>query len=164
MSARNAADFTPASVPQTSRAMVVRGMPELLESLSTRDDVQLSLVTGNFEAVARVKLKAGGLGHWFARGPGRLRLRLGGPHDAAPDRASARRRGGGTRDLLAAGADARDRRHATGHRLRARRRPACVAVTTGPHSREELVGADVIVESTAELLEAIDALSVSMSD
>src|ERR1700760_2391596 len=39
--------------PDDLTSMVVRGMPELLASLSTRDDVRLSLVTGNFEAVAR---------------------------------------------------------------------------------------------------------------
>src|ERR1700744_591889 len=56
--------------PADLSSMVVSGMPELLKSLSERDDVQLSLVTGNFEAVARLKLKAGGLGHRFARGQG----------------------------------------------------------------------------------------------
>ena len=56
--------------PADLSSMVVRGMPELLASLSARDDVQLSLVTGNFEPVARMKLKAGGIGHWFAHGQG----------------------------------------------------------------------------------------------
>src|SRR5579875_3257349 len=41
--------------PSDLSSLVVRGMPDLLEALSARDDVQLSLVTGNFEAVARVK-------------------------------------------------------------------------------------------------------------
>ncbi len=35
----------------------------------------------------------------------------------------------------------------------------CVAVTTGPHARAELSGADVVVDSTAELLEALDSLT-----
>ncbi len=60
--------------PADLSSMVVRGMPELLESLSTRDDLQLSLVTGNFEAVARVKLKAGRARALVRPGTGRIRL------------------------------------------------------------------------------------------
>jgi phosphoglycolate phosphatase-like HAD superfamily hydrolase len=33
----------------------------------------------------------------------------------------------------------------------------CIAVTTGPHGRDELSGADFIVDTTTELLDAIQA-------
>jgi phosphoglycolate phosphatase len=57
-------------VPDDLSATVAPGMVELLESLSTRDDVVLSLVTGNLEAVARMKLKAAGVGGFFPGGQG----------------------------------------------------------------------------------------------
>jgi phosphoglycolate phosphatase len=46
------------------------GAQEVLERLAARDDVVLSLVTGNLEAIARVKLGRAGLGHHFARRQG----------------------------------------------------------------------------------------------
>jgi phosphoglycolate phosphatase len=44
---------------------VLPGIPELLESLSAREDVRLSLVTGNFEPIARLKLRRAGVGRFF---------------------------------------------------------------------------------------------------
>jgi phosphoglycolate phosphatase-like HAD superfamily hydrolase len=149
--------------PADLSGMVVRGMPELLDSLSTRDDVQLSLVTGNFEAVARLKLKAGRLGHWFARGQG-------GFGSDSEDRTMlppiARRRAGEAAGLstswprertLVIGDTPRDIACAHADDLR------CVAVTTGPHGREDLAGADLIADGTGELLEAINTLGASTS-
>ncbi|HEY2657287.1 MAG TPA: haloacid dehalogenase-like hydrolase, partial [Solirubrobacteraceae bacterium] len=52
---------------------VIDGMPELLDWLSNQGappPARLSLVTGNFEPVARLKLKRSGLGHRFAVGQG----------------------------------------------------------------------------------------------
>jgi len=147
--------------PSDLSSMVVSGMPELLESLSERDDVRLSLVTGNFEAIARVKLKAGGLGHWFAHGQG-------GFGSDSEDRTMlppiARRRAGEAAGLstswprertLVIGDTPRDIACARADDLR------CVAVTTGPHGRAELIGADVVCDSTAELREAIETLSAA---
>jgi phosphoglycolate phosphatase len=147
--------------PADLRSMVVRGMPELLESLSARGDSQLSLVTGNFEAVARIKLKAGGLGHWFARGQG-------GFGSDSEDRTMlppiARRRAGEAAGLatswprertLVIGDTPRDIACAHADDVR------CVAVTTGPYGRDELSGADLIAETPAALLEAIETLSAA---
>jgi phosphoglycolate phosphatase-like HAD superfamily hydrolase len=39
----------------------------------------------------------------------------------------------------------------------------CVAVTTGPHGRAELAGADLVVDSTAELRDAIETLTEATS-
>jgi phosphoglycolate phosphatase-like HAD superfamily hydrolase len=46
-------------------------MVELLDALAARpDEFKLSLVTGNLEAVARRKLAAAGVGHYFESGQG----------------------------------------------------------------------------------------------
>ena len=49
---------------------VVPGIPDLLGWLDGRPDVRLSLVTGNYEGVARLKLKRAGIGHYFPPGQG----------------------------------------------------------------------------------------------
>ena len=49
---------------------LVPGMTGLLGWLDGRQDVRLSLVTGNFECVARLKLKRAGIGHHFPSGQG----------------------------------------------------------------------------------------------
>lgn len=143
--------------------MVVRGMPELLASLSARDGMRLSLVTGNFEAVARLKLKAAGLGRWFARDQG-------GFGSDSEDRTMlppiARRRAGEAVGLetswprertVVIGDTPRDIACAHADGLR------CIAVTTGPHGREELSAADFVVDDTGALLETIDAVAAATS-
>lgn len=143
--------------PADLSSMVVRGMPQLLSSLAVEDGMRLSLVTGNFEPVARMKLKAGGIGKWFAHGQG-------GFGSDSEDRTMlppiARRRAGEAAGLgiswprertLVIGDTPRDIACAHADDVR------CIAVTTGPHRRDELVGADFIVDTTAELLDAIQA-------
>lgn len=149
--------------PADLSPMVVRGMPELLASLHGADGIQLSLVTGNFETVARLKLKAGGIGRWFARGQG-------GFGSDSEDRTMlppiARRRAGEAAGrqtswprerTVVIGDTPRDVACARADDLR------CIAVTTGPHGREELTGADLIVDSSEELLAAIETLSLAAS-
>jgi phosphoglycolate phosphatase len=46
------------------------GMLELLEALRERGDIRFSLVTGNYEAVARLKLERAGIGGFFPDGQG----------------------------------------------------------------------------------------------
>jgi phosphoglycolate phosphatase-like HAD superfamily hydrolase len=46
------------------------GMGELLEQLRERGDIRFSLVTGNYEAVARLKLERAGIGGYFPGGQG----------------------------------------------------------------------------------------------
>ena len=48
--------------PPSLADKVVPGIPALLEWLAGRDDVRLSLVTGNYEPVARLKLARAGIG------------------------------------------------------------------------------------------------------
>ena len=47
---------------------VMPGIPELLSALEPRDDLFLGLLTGNFEAGARIKLEHFGLWHYFRCG------------------------------------------------------------------------------------------------
>lgn len=130
---------------------VVPGIPELLEWLSGIDDARISLVTGNFEAVARLKLKRAGIGH-------RLRFDEGGFGSDSEDRSMlppiARRRAGHVAGLrtswpreqtVVIGDTPRDIACARADGLR------CVAVTTGPHSAEELFQADAVARSADEL-------------
>src|SRR3954470_3694885 len=138
-------------VPDDLSERVAPGVPALLETLSARDDVLLSLVTGNIEPVARLKLRAAGIGHYFPSGQG-------GFGSDNEDRSLlppiARRRAGdhpraGTfvigdtpRDIACA--------HADGLR--------CVAVTSGPYGAGELTDADAVVAGASEVLGAIDSL------
>lgn len=147
--------------PDDLAAKVVAGMPELLASLAASGAWRLSLVTGNFEPVARLKLRAAGLGRWFPAGQG-------GFGSDAEDRAAlpgiARRRAGEAAGLehswprertLVIGDTPRDIACARADGLR------CVAVTTGPYDRTELLGADAVADTPAELAAAIDALAAS---
>ena len=140
---------------------VVDGMPALLEALSVRSDVQLGLLTGNFEPVARMKLRAAGIGHWFAQDEG-------GFGSDSEDRTMlppiARRRAGAAagrgsswpRELtIVIGDTPRDIACAHADEVR------CIAVTTGPHGRDDLHAADFIAESVAELGAALGALTTA---
>lgn len=141
------AGMCPADLSQA----VVDGIPETLEWLAGLDGVQLALLTGNFEPVARVKLRAAGIGKWFAP-------RQGAFGSDSEDRSMlppiARRRAGEAAGLgvswpraetLVIGDTPRDIAcaHADGVR--------CLAVTTGPHADDNLDQADALARSSAEL-------------
>jgi phosphoglycolate phosphatase len=137
---------------------VVPGIPELLAWLDGRDDVQLALLTGNYEPVARLKLARAGIGKWFSSGQGAFGSDS---EDRAALPAIARRRaaqdglpfpreqtiviGDTPRDIACARADA----------------VRCVAVATGQYGADELVGADAVARDAGELREALD---VALSD
>jgi phosphoglycolate phosphatase len=144
--------------PDDLSATVVKGIPSLLETLSTRDDVQLSLVTGNFQPIARIKLKAAGVGHWFTAGQG-------GFGSDSEDRTMlppiARRRAGEAAGLttswprkntIVIGDTPRDIACAHADNVR------CIAVTTGPHPADDLSDADYVASSTQELAATLEAL------
>jgi phosphoglycolate phosphatase-like HAD superfamily hydrolase len=138
--------------PDDLSSTVAPGMSALLDRLAARDDVRLSLVTGNLEPIARLKLKRAGIGHRFAAGQG-------GFGSDSEDRtdlpAIARRRAGSDgrphppqrtwvigdtpRDIACARAD--------GARV--------IAMTTGPCSADELRGADAVVDDVAGLERAL---------
>lgn len=148
------AELCPSDLSDT----VVEGMPELLGWLAERDDARLSLVTGNFEAIARIKLQRAGIGHWFGTGEG-------GFGSDSEDRSMlppiARRRSGHLTGLqrswprdrtMVIGDTPRDIACAHADEVR------CVAVTTGPYQAEALARADVVATSTDRLREAFAEL------
>jgi phosphoglycolate phosphatase len=133
---------------------VVPGIPDLLGWLDRQPDVRLALVTGNFEPIARGKLKAAGLIGHFPPGqggfgsdsedrlalPGIARRRAG--HDGVP---YARERtiviGDTPRDILCARID----------------KVRCFAVTTGPFEAEELSDADAVAVDAGALRALLEA-------
>ena len=123
---------------------VVPGIPDLLSWLAGRDGVVLGVVAGNFEPIARLKLKRAGIGRWFTPGTG-------GFGSDSEDRAAlpgiARRRAGHVpRDrAIVIGDTPRDIACARADGLR------CVAVTTGQYGAEELADADSVARDAGEL-------------
>ncbi len=131
--------------PDDLSAHVSPGMDAVLHELAGREGVRLSLVTGNLEPVARLKLDRAGLGHHFERGQG-------GFGSDEEDRSLlpgiARARAGGwprehtvvigdtPRDIACARADG----------------VGAVAIATGPYPAEALGAADHVVRSAQELL------------
>lgn len=133
--------------PDLSR-FVLPGVPALLAWLSERSDVVLGLVTGNYEPVARLKLRRAGLGQWVGDAPGAFGTD---GEDRAALPAIARRRTGGPGAPFARGATIvigdtpRDIACARADGLR------CVAVATGPFSADELTGADRVADDAVGL-------------
>lgn len=133
---------------------VAPGIRDLLDHLHWRDDVRLALLTGNYEPIARMKLRRAGIGEFFATGQGAF-------GSDSEDRTMlpevARRRAGGDttpwprertvvigdtpRDIACA--------HADGVR--------CVAVASGRYGVDELSRADAAVRSARELEPALAA-------
>jgi phosphoglycolate phosphatase-like HAD superfamily hydrolase len=140
--------------PSSLTEHLIAGMPELLEELSRKPGVRLSLVTGNLEPVARLKLSRAGIGQHFPRGQG-------GFGSDAEDRAElpaiARRRAGRNgaphpRDrTIVIGDTPRDIACAHADALR------CRAVATGPYEASDLVGADAVAMDATELRELLEA-------
>lgn len=127
---------------------VLPGVPSLLAWLASHPGVELGLLTGNYEPVARLKLRRAGLEHSFSPGQGafgsdsedrtmlpaiarRRAGKLGAPHP----RAQTIVIGDTPRDIACARAD--DLR--------------CLAVATGPYEAQQLGEADAVVASAGEL-------------
>lgn len=146
---RVAAEEYAARVDDDLSPFLAPGIVDVLEALSARDELVLSLVTGNLEAIARLKLARAGIGHFFARGQGGFgsdhedrselpaiaRARAGRPGEPYPrDRTIVI--GDTPLDVACARADG----------------VRCFAVATGPYRREDLGEADEVVASARELL------------
>jgi len=132
------------------------GAAELLDGLSARADVRLSLVTGNLEPVARLKLARAGIGQHFPVGQGGF----GSDHEdrselpaIARARAAVNGRPHPRAHTLVIGDTPRDIAcaHADGVR--------CIAVATGPHPAADLAKADALATCAAELPALIDGLA-----
>jgi phosphoglycolate phosphatase-like HAD superfamily hydrolase len=145
--------------PPDLSATVAPGALALLERLSEREGVRLSLVTGNLEPIARLKLRSAGLDRFFADGQGGF----GSDHEDRTELpAIARARAGrGSAD----GAFPRERTVVIGDTpldIACARADGvrCVAVATGPHSAAELEGADVVVADAPAIEPALEALGM----
>ncbi len=143
--------------PPDLGAAVVPGIPDLLAWLDERDGVTLGLLTGNFEPVARLKLRRAGLGSRFPSGQGAFGSDS---EDRAALPAIARRRAGGygipvaREETIVVGDTPRDIACARADGVR------CVAVTTGTYGPEELAGADAVAGDADELRARLTELGV----
>lgn len=140
--------------PDLSRT-VLPGVRELLERLSGRDAVNLALLTGNYEPVARLKLERAGIGHYFPGGQGAFGSDS---EDRAALPAIARRRAGAPgcphprEQTLVIGDTPRDIACARADGVR------CVAVSTGPYRVDELEQADWVLDGAPALAELLPRL------
>ncbi len=134
--------------PPDLRDRVAPGMRELLEALSARADVRCSLVTGNYEPVARLKLERAGLGGHFAPGQGGFgsdaELR-----DELPPIARARAGGYPRECSIVIGDTPLDIACARADGLRV------VAVATGIYAASQLSDADTVAGDGWELAELL---------
>jgi phosphoglycolate phosphatase len=149
---RRAVPAYEALCPADLSAKLAPGVPALLEALAARPDAfRLSLVTGNLEAIARLKLDRAGIGRYFPAGQGGF----GSDHEArdelppiararAADPPWPRERtvviGDTPRDIACARAD--------GVRV--------AAVATGPFAIDALADADAVVDDARALLPVLE--------
>jgi phosphoglycolate phosphatase-like HAD superfamily hydrolase len=135
--------------PDDLSAHVAPGMTDLLERLAAREDTVLALVTGNYEAIARLKLRAAGIGGFFRSGQGGF----GSDHE---DRAMlpqiARRRAGDDNgnpwprsQTAVIGDTPRDIACARADGVRV------AAIATGPYGPDDLRQADAVARDAHEL-------------
>jgi len=140
--------------PRDLSKFVLPGVVKLLGWLSGRTDAMLGLLTGNYEAVARLKLARAGIGSYFPSGQGgfgsddedrvalpRIARRRAGTLGRPHPRQQTIVIGDTPRDIACARADG----------------VGCVAIATGPFDAAELRGADAVVNDAGELRSALAA-------
>jgi phosphoglycolate phosphatase len=134
--------------PPDLSAKLAPGIAELLAGLAGDERFRLSLVTGNFEPVARLKLERAGIGHHFEPGQGGFGTDAE-AREELPPVARARAGRNGTpwprERTLVIGDTPNDIACARADGLRV------IAVTTGPFGAQDLAGADHVAASAAEL-------------
>ena len=130
--------------PPDLSAAVAPGMPELLGRLASRADVRCSLVTGNYEPVARLKLARAGIGHHFPAGQGGFGSDAE-YRDELPPIARARAGGYPRERTIVIGDTPLDIACARADGLRV------LAVATGPYAAAALTGADAVAADGWEL-------------
>lgn len=140
--------------PDDLSAHVQPGMRSLLQRLGACEGTLLALVTGNYEPIARLKLRAAGIGEFFPSGQGGF----GSDHEQrAQLPAIARRRAGdGTpwsrRRTVLIGDTPRDIACARADGVRV------IAIATGPFAVAELDEADAVARDANELGTMLDEL------
>jgi phosphoglycolate phosphatase-like HAD superfamily hydrolase len=135
-------------LPDDLSGAVLPGVRELLQELGEQPGVRLGLLTGNYQAIARLKLARAGIGGVFPPGQGAF-------GSDAEDRtalpAIARRRAGSKDapyprgETIVIGDTPRDIACARADGVR------CVAVATGSFTTEALAAADVVARDAVEL-------------
>ncbi|HEY2572346.1 MAG TPA: haloacid dehalogenase-like hydrolase, partial [Solirubrobacteraceae bacterium] len=138
-----------AHCPASLRGTLAPGIAELLASLAGRDGARCSLVTGNYEAVARLKLERAGIGHHFAAGQGGFGSDS--EHrDQLPPIARARAGGYPRASTIVIGDTPLDIACARADGLRV------LAVATGTYAASELTGADAVAADGWELARLLE--------
>ncbi|MEA2291845.1 MAG: phosphoglycolate phosphatase, partial [Solirubrobacteraceae bacterium] len=131
---------------------IAPGIPELLDALAARPvEFRLSLVTGNLEPVARLKLARAGIGHHFPAGQGGF----GSDHHARAElppiaRARASDPPWPRERTVVIGDTPRDIACARADGLRV------AAVATGPFAIDALADADAVVDDARALLPVLE--------
>ena len=136
--------------PADLSARVAPGVADVLPRLAARPDAfRYSLVTGNFERIARLKLARAGIGDWFPEGQGAF-------GSDAEDRALlppiARARAGDwpRERTVVIGDTPRDIACARADGLRV------IAVATGPFAVEQLADADAVTEGAEAVVPILE--------
>jgi phosphoglycolate phosphatase len=132
-------------VPADLSANVAPHVPEVLEELARRAGVRNSLVTGNLEPIARMKLRAAGIGHHFAKGQGGFGSDSEDRSDL-PGIARARAGNHAQDDTVVIGDTPRDIACARADGVRV------IAVATGPYRADQLSHADAVCRDAREVL------------
>lgn len=146
--------------PGDLSAHVNPGVGEVLAEMAQRDDVVQSLVTGNFERIARTKLRAAGIDEWF---DATLGGGFGSDHEQrqflpeiARQRAGAALRADGSpwprERTIIIGDTPRDIDCARHDGVRV------IAIATGPHPPERLADADAVASDAASLSDELRAI------
>jgi len=130
--------------PPSLADRVAPGMAELLAALQRRGDVRLSLVTGNYEPVARLKLARAGIDAHFPPGQGAFGSDAE-SRDELPAIARARAGSYPRERTIVVGDTPLDIACARADGLRV------LAVATGPHEASELTAADAVAANGWEL-------------
>jgi phosphoglycolate phosphatase len=126
------------------------GVPEALAALGARpDEFRFSLVTGNYERVARLKLARAGIGDWFPEGQGGFGSDAE-EREALPPIARARAGEWPRERTVVIGDTPRDIACARADGLRV------VAVATGPFGVDALADADAVVDSAAAVVAVLE--------
>jgi phosphoglycolate phosphatase-like HAD superfamily hydrolase len=142
-------------VPEDLSGSVLPGVGELLHWLGGLPELRLALLTGNYEAIAWLKLERAGIADWFERGQGAFGSDAD-DRDALP--AIARRRAGTSRapypreQTIVIGDTPKDIACARADRVRS------VAVASGSFGVEALADGDVVVRDAAALRVALQEL------
>jgi len=129
---------------------VAPGVPEALASLGERPDAyRFSLVTGNYERVARLKLARAGIGSWFPEGQGGFGSDSE-QREHLPPIARSRAGDWPRERTVVIGDTPRDIACARADGLRV------VAVATGPYGVEALADADAVVDSAEAVVVVLE--------